>query len=67
MTPLEIRLTLMGADIVSDILMDIYFDMKGKGKESITAEEILAMANRWQLLRSTEIQKIKDRMNQDSA
>ena len=62
MNPIELKLVMIGSDIASDILMDIYFDMKSKRKETISAEEILEMANKWKMLKSVEIQKIKDRI-----
>jgi len=62
-TPLEMKLLLVGADLASDVLMDIYFDMKGSGKKSITAEEILAMAQKWKSIKDTEIRKVQERIS----
>lgn len=62
LTAIEAKLLLVGADIASDVLMDIYFDMKGNGKETITADEILERANKWSLLKSDEIKKVEERI-----
>lgn len=62
MTPIESKLILIGADLASDVLMDLYFRMQKDGQETITAEEILAEANKWHKLKDTEMQKVKDRI-----
>jgi hypothetical protein len=56
------KLLFIGGDIASDVLMDIYFDMKSNGKETITAEEILAIAAKWKSLKGEEIEKVKERI-----
>ena len=55
------KLILMGADIVSDLIMDIYNDMKKTGKDVLTAEEVLEYAQKWKTFKDVEVQKIKDR------
>jgi len=55
------KLILMGADIVSDLIMDIYNDMKKTGKDVLTAEEVLEYAQKWKTFKDAEVQKIKDR------
>lgn len=62
MTPIEGKLILIGADIASDVLMDLYLRMQKDGQETITAEEILAEANKWHKLKDTEMQKVRDRI-----
>ena len=55
------KLILMGADIVSDLIMDIYNDMKKTGKDVLTAEDVLEYAQKWKTFKDAEVQKIKDR------
>lgn len=55
------KLILMGADIVSDLIMDIYNDMKKTGKDVLTVEEVLEYAQKWKTFKDVEVQKIKDR------
>ena len=55
------KLILMGADIVSDLIMDIYNDMKKTGKDVLTAEEVLEYSQKWKTFKDVEVQKIKDR------
>ncbi|HUV77066.1 MAG TPA: hypothetical protein VMW06_03305 [Desulfobacterales bacterium] len=62
MTPLEEKLAMVGVDLVSDYLIDLAFRYQSKGIESITPDEILAEAEELKKLRSSEIQKVKDRI-----
>jgi len=62
MGPIEGKLVIMGADIISDVLMDMYFNMEKEGKTEITAEEILAEANRWKDLKAVQVKILEDRM-----
>jgi len=62
LTGIETKLLLIGADIASDVIMDIYFDMKSKGQETITADDILAHAARWKSLKSEEMAKVEARI-----
>ena len=50
------KLILMGADIVSDLIMDIYNDMKKTGKDVLTAEEVLEYAQKWKTFKDVEVQ-----------
>jgi len=62
MGPIEGKLVIMGADIISDVLMDMYFNMEKEGRTEITAEEILAEANRWKDLKAVQVKILEDRM-----
>ena len=55
------KLILMGVDIVSDLIMDIYNDMKKTGKDVLTAEDVLEYAQKWKTFKDAEVQKIKGR------
>jgi len=62
MGPIEGKLVIMGADIISDVLMDMYFNMEKEGKTEITAEEILAEANRWKDLKAVQVKILEERI-----
>jgi hypothetical protein len=62
MTPLEEKLAMIGVDIVSDFLIDYAFRCQSQGVESITPDDILEEVRKLKELRSSEIQKVKDRM-----
>lgn len=62
LTGIEAKLLMIGGDIASDVLMDLYFDMKSKGQETITADDILAHAARWKSLKSKEMAKVVARI-----
>ena len=63
MTPLEDKLILIGVDIVSDLFMDLYWDMKNKGQETISAEEILTIAGNIKNAKQKQIDILKQRLN----
>lgn len=60
--PVEGKLILMGADILSDALIDYYYEKKAAGKETITVDEILADAMKYRDIRKSEIAKVRARV-----
>lgn len=56
------KAAMMGFDLVSDVLMDLYLRKKGDGVETITVDEILTEAQKWKALNESEMKKVKDRM-----
>ena len=59
---IEGKLILMGADIISDVLMDLYIDMKKEGKTEITAEELLAEAEKYKNLKAVQVKILEERI-----
>ena len=60
--PIEEKLIMIGVDIATDVLMDLYFEMKNKGQKTITAEEILEKAIKWKNVKEIEIKKVRERL-----
>lgn len=63
MTPLLMeKVAMIGIDLASDVLMDLYLRKKGAGVETISVDEILTEAQKWKALNESEMKKVKDRM-----
>lgn len=62
MGPIEEKMLMVGVDLVTDVLMDMYYRKTNEGVQTISVDEILAEAQKYQSLRASEIKKVKDRM-----
>lgn len=62
MGPVEGELIIMGANIMSDVVMSIVADMKSKGETTITVDQLELMAIKYKNMRETETDKIKERL-----
>lgn len=59
-----LKLSIMGADIVSDIVLDYVSEKRANGETTITVDELELFAMKFQTLKDTETQKIRDRQNE---
>lgn len=56
------KLIIMGADIASDIIMDIVAEKRNAGEATITVAELELMAINYKQIKDDETQKIRDRI-----
>ena len=57
-----VKLAIMGADIASDIIMDIVAEKRNAGEATITVAELELMALKYKRIKDEETQKIRDRI-----